>query len=678
MMKLPRVLMLLMLAAPGLGQSEDEPYFSLSSMRTFGAGGKPSVSLSAWNVAALEFRVYRIDDPVQFFQQLESAHEFGGRAARPPNQRTLLERIHAWKHGLRTNIRRGLRGQFTESPSAHWEKAFAGGVKPVAAVPTGGGTQYAQAPVLNAQQLVLTFPFTPRSHNRWDSQNVDVAVKDRGVYLVEAVRGEMRAYTILLVSDLVMVTKTGNGRMVNFLADRNTGEPVRGAQIFLLTRDARKDTAESDANGLAELKITDAKPDDLRLVARSGVNFAVNTLSSYAFETSREHWIGYLYTDRPVYRPGHLVHFKGILRQRSASGYTVPAGKALSVDIQDAEGKAIYQKTLTASASGAIRDDLVLPVSAALGSYSIQVHAGEEHFMNGGFEVEEYKKPEYEVRVTAAKARILQGENAQAAIDSRYYFGEPVAGARLKYAVYRGRYWFPLWYAPEGNDYGDEQILDSEGQLDAEGKLTIDFPSAVSDHKTDYRYRIEARVTDAGKREIVGRGNVIATYGSFVVNARPDRYFYQPGGSAAITVEARDYEFKAVRTRIHVELFSWSWRQRSDTAGPVLRSADVDTGPDGTGIAQIAIPPQGGSYRLRVSARTPEGREVEQFTYLWVSGAGETDFGDGNRKTVQLIPDKKTYRAGETAKVLIVTGKPNTPVLVSIEGRDLRSHRVMR
>ena len=688
-MNLLRVLMLLMLAAPGLSQPEDEPYFSLSSNRTFGAGGKPSISLNAWNVAALEFRVYRINDPVQFFQQLESAHEFGGRVPRPPHERTLLENIHAWKHGLRTSIRRGLRGQFTESPSAHLENAFAGGSKSAAPAPGAGGTQYAEAPVLNSQQLVLTFQHTPKSHNRWDSQSVDVAVKDRGVYLVEAVHGELRAYTILMVSDLVMVTKTGSGRIVNFLADRNTGEPVRGAELFLLTRDARKDTAESDANGLAEFKIVDTKQDDLRLVARSGANFAVNTLANYAFETSREHWMGYIYTDRPVYRPGHTVHFKGILRQRAAAGYIVPAGKALAVEIMDAEQKPVYRKTLTATANGTIRDDLELPAGAALGSYSIQVRAGEENFMNGSFEVEEYKKPEYEVRVTPVKARILQGETAQAVIDSRYYFGEPVAGAKLKYAVYRSRYWFPLWYdadedSPpdtgdaEGNDYGDEQIVDSEGQLDAEGKLTIDFPTTVSDHKTDYRYRIEARVTDAGKREIVGRGSVIATYGSFVVNAQPDRYFYQPGGSAAITVEARDYEFKPVRTRIHVELFRWSWRQRANVEAALLRSADVDTGADGNGVAQIAIPPQGGSYRLRVSARTPEGREVEQFTYLWVSGAGESDFGEGNRKTVQLIPDKKTYRGGETAKVLIVTGRPNTPVLVSIEGRDLRSYRVMR
>src|ERR1017187_5016030 len=93
-----------MLAAPGLSQSEDEPYFSLSSARTFGAGTKTSVALTAWNVDTLEFRVYRVDDPVQFFQQLESAHEFGGRVPRPPHQRTPLERIHEWKDRKSTRL----------------------------------------------------------------------------------------------------------------------------------------------------------------------------------------------------------------------------------------------------------------------------------------------------------------------------------------------------------------------------------------------------------------------------------------------------------------------------------------------------------------------------------------------------------------------------------------------
>ena len=49
---------------------------------------------------------------------------------------------------------------------------------------------------------------------------------------------------------------------------------------------------------------------------------------------------------------------------------------------------------------------------------------------------------------------------------------------------------------------GSEQ----EGQLDADGKLTVNVPTAVPDRKSDYLYRIEARVTDDANREINGTG----------------------------------------------------------------------------------------------------------------------------------------------------------------------------
>jgi hypothetical protein len=161
--KVFRMTLLVAAATAGLGQGENEPYFALSSARTFGSGGKPSVSLSAWKVDSLEFRVYRIDDPVQFFEQIESPHEFGGRAPRPPRERTLLERLHLWKRGLRADVRRSLRGQFTEPPSARFERIF-----PRQATPVTKGTHYAEAPLLNPRQLVLSFVQPVRSRTRWD------------------------------------------------------------------------------------------------------------------------------------------------------------------------------------------------------------------------------------------------------------------------------------------------------------------------------------------------------------------------------------------------------------------------------------------------------------------------------------------------------------------------------
>ncbi len=59
------------------------------------------------------------------------------------------------------------------------------------------------------------------------------------------------------------------------------------------------------------MPLAPARLDDIRVVARMGADFAVNTLAGYAFDANGEQWTGYVYTDRPVYRPGHNVHFKG-------------------------------------------------------------------------------------------------------------------------------------------------------------------------------------------------------------------------------------------------------------------------------------------------------------------------------------------------------------------------------
>jgi hypothetical protein len=160
-----RLAMILAVAASGLGQSEDEPYFALSSSRTFASHAKPFVSMSSWNVNAVEFRVYRVHDPVQFFQQIEDPHRFGEQSPAPPRGLTWLERIHSWKRSLRAGIRRSLRAQFTESPSAHFESALAGGAAPAANGPKG--THFAEAPLLNSQQMVLSFYQPIKSHARW-------------------------------------------------------------------------------------------------------------------------------------------------------------------------------------------------------------------------------------------------------------------------------------------------------------------------------------------------------------------------------------------------------------------------------------------------------------------------------------------------------------------------------
>ena len=683
-----RALFALLLAAPITCQNEAEPFFSLSSSRTFGSGDQPEVMLSGWQVPAVQMRVYRVNDPVKFLSEMQDPHSFGGRNPRPGAKLTVLERIHQWKRGLRRDIRLNLRGQFTESPSEHLAKIFPEKEKAAPKTPSKE-TYYAQAPVLNQEQLVLSFTQPVTQKGRWNSEAVPIRVKDKGVFLVEAVYGQLRAYTILVVSDAVLVTKTGRAHVLGYFADRETGEPIGSAEIATVVRNGSPAMVHTDGDGLADLTVKDKTPEDVRIIAKHGTDVAISNISSWAFTARERNLTGLIYTDRPVYRPGDTAHFRGILRTQEAVGYSVPAQQSVSVQITDPDGKAVYQKSLTTNANGIVHDDLSLGKAASLGNYYVEIRSGENQ-VSGNFEVQEYKKPEYEVRVTPAQGRVLESESVQATIDARYYFGEPVNNAKVRYSIYRSRYWYPLWYEPDeeggegdggydGNAYDDaagEQISQEEGKLDSDGKLTVTVPTTVSDNRIDYRYRIEANVTDQAGREISGTGWLTATYGSFLVNVEPGRYFYEPNSTGTFKVQARDYDNKPISTAVRLQLVRWDWRQRKTVE--VLASADSATDAQGSADVDLKIP-AGGSYRIVASARTPEGRIVESSAYIWVAGRGEGWFyGGGDRQTVQIVPDKKSYHAGDIAKILIVAGQDNTPVLVTVEGRDICSRKLIR
>ena len=99
------------LSSSAFAQEEKTGYFSLNSSRTYAPGQKVSIDMWAQNVDTLEFRVYRVNDPVKLFVQLGDAHQFGGRAPRPPHKLTWLERLHSWKRDIFVWIRDFFRAQ---------------------------------------------------------------------------------------------------------------------------------------------------------------------------------------------------------------------------------------------------------------------------------------------------------------------------------------------------------------------------------------------------------------------------------------------------------------------------------------------------------------------------------------------------------------------------------------
>ncbi len=130
------------------------------------------------------------------------------------------------------------------------------------------------------------------------------------------------------------------------------------------------------------------------------------------------------------------------------------------------------------------------------------------------FKVEEYKKPEYEVKVNTDKGVYIRGETIRADIDAGYYFGSPVSEAKVDYTIYRSVYERPWWW---GYDWGwyfmdsdyyyahDKVMVDSgTTALDNQGKLmlTVDTSQYLESADKDYMFTIEASVTDLSRRVV--------------------------------------------------------------------------------------------------------------------------------------------------------------------------------
>jgi uncharacterized protein YfaS (alpha-2-macroglobulin family) len=688
------LLFLIFLAVIAPARAQHAVSFNLSTSRTFSPDEKPTIHLYAHDVDELEFRVYHINNPEKFLTDLPDLHSFGTTSPSGPkeqiDERTWLERFHDWKHHLWFLVRQFFRGQFSTESRDYFRAKQASLAKRSRIV---GVAEFAQIPLLNDHQLVARWRQEMPPTYISDSQDLPIDKLPAGLYLVEATDGHYKAYTLLMVSRMVLITRTSTGTILAFVVDRQTGTPIANAQVVFGIGRKEQGRAATDADGVAELHSAVTKQadlDSLWITATSQDEFAAVTPMAWSFNNSdTSKWASYVYTDRPVYRPGHTVHWKALLRARVDNHLELPKIPNIHVRISDEQDHPIFDQQLPVTADGAVSGDIAIPPSAALGYYTIQL-GDSDSAVSGSFHVEDYRKPEYQVRVSAQNPRVLQGQSNQIVIDSQYFFGEPVAFGKVKYRIYHSPHYWWDEDADQGDSsdsdsgdqsadtemYGADQESEQTAKLDANGKLTITVQTKVdsSQRHTDQDYYIEAGVTDEANREITGRGHFLANYGSYRIHVEPDSYSVRAGSSANFTVTATDYDNKPVQAKVHLAL-TWSRYSNGTTTTTQGGSTDVTT--DARGTAHAAIPvDQSGSAEVVASSTTPENRTVTDYTWLWVFGANETDWSNGSQ-TVQIVADKKTYSPGDTAHLSIISQVDHFHALVVATGYSVEFRKVI-
>jgi uncharacterized protein YfaS (alpha-2-macroglobulin family) len=600
-----------------------------------------------------------------------------------------------------------------------------------------GGDKY-----LIGEPVVWEQKLDPRA-NHWDRRvSLPTPLNEAGAWLVEgSFEGGHNTRALLWLESLVIVHTKQEGAGHYYIADAVTGAPVAGTTVRFFGykqewTDRRRDNkpvskysfkdfqVTSDENG--QVKAKDSQVNEYQWLIQA--KEADGKLAYLGFEhlyfgggrdRFEEQTRLYTITDRPVYRPGQEVKWKAWARR---VGYDPKvdtnkfAGARFHVVITDPRGEELLKRIYTADDSGAIDDVLTLGDDATLGQYRVQMEwkpafGNSEYLGNHTFRVEEYKKPEFEVKVDAPTTPVALGDSFEVKIKADYYFGGPVKQGKVKYKVQRSPHterWFPMgrWDWLFGAGYGwranyynwypgsekwclciprypwiqwrtepPELVAEGESPLNADGTFTVKIDTALAKElhgNEDHRYAIEAEVTDESRRTIFGSGSVLAARRPFEVYVSLDRGYYQAGEEGKVTVHARTLDGREVKATGDLTLYRITYHKDGKPSEEAVRTVALSLREreDRATPAESFTFARSGQYRVSAKLKDEAGHEIEGISFVTVRGEGFDGGKDFRFDDLELITQKDEYEPGEEVEITLNTNQPGSTVALFIRTQN--------
>lgn len=477
---------------------------------------------------------------------------------------------------------------------------------------------------------------------------------------------------VVLSGDVLLLKASAIGNqseVVAWASELSTGQPLSGTAISIYNNEGQLlDSGVTDEEGLYVTDVGDADPNSLiavgtteggagepaRMLTACGTRPEWNSRSSSAGVSEVGAHKVYLYTDRPIYRPSHTVHYKGILRHDDDAAYTpLATTQPVTVSVRDARNNVVSTASLSPSHFGTISGSFTLADEPSLGEYQLELLLDGDTYRQS-FKVEEYRKPEYAVTVSTEDSYYVSGDLITVTVAADYYFGQPVAEASVDFVLYK-----------RSNSYGSNYpAWRTTGTTDEQGRWVTVINSADYASR-DSTFTFKATVSDESNLESQGESRVPVYYTEYGLTTSLDKYGYEPGESISVTLRAEGRDGSpVVGEPLSVSALSWrngSYQEVTSTLGTT----------DELGEARVAFQiPTTGWYRLEAQGRDERGRTVTARNWFWVY---RHDWGWGYEyeaeDEITISADKDSYAPGEIAQLLVRSPVTGTALLSLERGR---------
>ena len=438
---------------------------------------------------------------------------------------------------------------------------------------------------------------------------------------------------------------------------------------------------------------------------------------------------GSVFSDRGVYRLGEEIHFKTVLRMNAPDGIKLlPNGTAVFVAIRDSQNRLVDERTIRVNNWSSAEWTMTLPRDGSLGNYSVrailesdkpkprtpeQPRPGEdpspgndeyvsyEKAVHGSFLVAAYRRPDFRVDVTLTGAGIA-GDSLQGVVNARYLFGAPMGARPVSWKFTKS----PGYGAPEAitEKFGDDrwvfvgwsgndetappesgEIRSEEAKLSQTGQLSLTLETK-RDAGIPYVYRLEGDVEDASRQHIANRASATVHPAPWYIGVRRPSYFLEqkaglkteivavglsgaPSAGVPVEVTLTQLQWTSVRRAEGNGFYTWDTERKAIPAGKWTVTSAADPVP-------LDIPfTSGGYFVLEATGRHPDGRFAVTRTSFYVLGSGYTAWARFDHNRIDLVPERQTYKPGDTARIMIQSPWEQATALVTTEREGIRSHR---
>lgn len=344
---------------------------------------------------------------------------------------------------------------------------------------------------------------------------------------------------VLQLSNLVVRHQSDKNGYAILVNDAQTGKPIQNALVKAEPYNKYEtggfsSEGKTDENGLVILPVTGH--------FRYAVFHQDDSVSSEAYHYSYSEGKAVrqqVFTDRSIYRPGQTVFFKTLSYEDINGNGNTLKGKRVEVIFKDQNHQEIYKSALTTNQFGTTAGSFVLPKKGfPLGEINI--------YVNGNYlrsvQVEEYKRPTFEVLFDDPKGRVVLGEKFTMTGKVMAYAGYPLTNTEVEIEVSEMRY-FPYWcfVLEEWRNY-DTTITVTTNE---EGVFSFEYRSDKPKDAYAVYYNFEAFVTDiSGETQTANHTMYLGKNAYTISTAVKSKYRTDEKGEIQVDVHNSQYELQ--------------------------------------------------------------------------------------------------------------------------------------